>query len=122
MYYINSFEEGKNNHISRTINPQQKNNYQFERYNNYSLSNINQAESRLSTSKEEKKLNKNINPMNETSIKVMRTHSLVELTKKALHLNEKKEENKNNVNDSVPKTLERSKYFNDETRIIFKKL
>ena len=119
MYYINSFEEGKNNHISRTINPQQKNNYQFERYNNYSLSNQNQAESRLSTSKEEKKLNKNINPMNETSIKIMRTHSLVELTKKALHLNEKKEENKNNVNDSVPKTVERSKYFNDETRIIY---
>ena len=122
IYSINSGEERKDNNISKTINLQQKNNnYLFNRYSNYTLLNQNKTDRQLSTRKEEKRLNRNSinNIMNETSNKVLRTHSLVELTKKALHLNDKKEENKNNLNDSFSKTVDRNKYFNGEKRIIY---
>jgi hypothetical protein len=49
----------------------------------------------------------------------MRTHSLVELTKKALYLKEEKEENKNNGKETIPKSINKNQYFHDENKVIY---
>jgi len=122
MYTINSMEEKKDDYFSKTINPQSNNNnYIFNKYNKSTYSNQKHIEESLSSKKEENQINKNNmnNIQNGASMKVTRTHSLVELTKRALHLKEAKEENKNNGNDSVPKTINKNKCFEDENKVIY---
>jgi len=122
MYTINSIEERKDDNFSKIINPQLKNNnYLFNKYNKNFYSNNIQIERQLSSRKDEKKINKNNmnNNQNGFSNKVMRTHSLVELTKKALHLKEEKEENKNNGKEPIPKTINKNQYFDDENKVIY---
>ena len=122
MCTLNSIEERKVGNYGKTINPQSnKNIYLFNKYSKNTYSNKNQLERSLSSKKEEKKINQNnISDIdNKTTVKVIRTHSLVELTKKALHLKDAKEDNKNNENVPVPKTIYRNKYFNEENCNIY---
>ena len=119
---LNSIEERKVGNYGKTINPQSnKNIYLFNKYSKNTYSNKNQLERSLSSKKEEKKINQNnISDIdNKTTVKVIRTHSLVQLTKKALHLKDAKEDNKNNENVPVPKTIYRNKYFNEENCNIY---
>ena len=122
MYTINSVEERKDgDNFTKTINLQtQKKSYLFNKYNSNTYSNKGNIEKTLVSKKNEnkKKINKNIldteNPM-----KVSRNHSLVELTRKALHLIDKKPENKKiSKYDSVSKVLNQKKYFKDEKKVI----
>ena len=122
MYTINSVEERKDNdNITKTINPQNQNNsYLFDKYNSNTYSNKRHIEKTLSYKENgnRKKINKNILEMG-NPVKVSRTHSLVELTRKALHLIDKKSENKNiNEYDSVSKALNQKKYFKDNKKVM----
>jgi Dullard-like phosphatase family protein len=126
MYNINSIEERKDDNSSKTIKPEieHNNNYLLGKYRNNTYSNKAQSEKTLIAKKEEKKININKNNIeNENSSRIFRAHSLVELTKKALHLpiskEENKNKNKNNEYDSVSKVLNRMKYFNNENTIIY---
>ena len=119
MYTINYMEESKDDNFSKTIIPQQKEkNYLFEKYSQNKNLNKMQMDRSLSYKKDDKKINK-YNYGNETATKVYRTHSLVELTKKALHLIEIQKENKNNGYDSVSKALNKNKFFNEENKLIY---
>ena len=113
MYTINSIEERKTNNYNKTIEPPMEKNNFFDnkQSNNNALSNKSELERTLTP---KPNYRKNMNHMNKTknqnNIKVNRHHSLVEMTKKALHLVDTKEEDKNDEFDSVSKAL--NKYNN----------
>ena len=119
MYTINSIiEESKDDNFSKTINPQtNKNNYLLARFSNYNNSNKNQIDRSLSVKRNEKKKNQNIIEKG-TASKVVRNHSLVEITKKALHLIEK-EEKKNKGYDPGPINSNKNGIFDENNRIIY---
>ena len=118
MYTINTIEESKED-FRKPINPQtDKRNYFVNKYNSNTYSNRRESEKKYSTftlRRDEYRENKNKDE--NTSQKVYRTLSLVELTKKALHLNDKKEERKINKYDSVSKVINTKNYLNVEKKI-----
>ena len=120
MYTINYMEESKIDNFSKTINPQlTKNNYIIDKQNkNLSLNKM-QSDRSLSYKNDENKINKNNNFENRTAVKVVRAHSLVDLTKKALHLIEAKEENKSLGINYITNVFDKNKNDNEEKRIIY---
>jgi hypothetical protein len=110
MYTINSVEENKDN-FKKAINANtEKNNYILNKYSSNTYSSRRDSAKKLESKREEISKNKN-NDENGPPMKVSRTHSLVELTKKALHLNDKKAEKKINEYESVSKALNKKKLF-----------
>ena len=112
MYTINSIEERKNNTYSKILNtPVEKNNYLINNSNNNTIASKRQLERTLTPKINYKKNENHMNKIkNQNTIKVNRQYSLVELTKKALHLEDIKdvtEEKKNDEYDSVSKALNR---------------
>ena len=112
MYTINSIEERKNNTYSKILNtPVEKNNYLINNSNNNIIASKRQLERTLTPKINYKKNENHMNKIkNQNTIKVNRQYSLVELTKKALHLEDikdVKEDKKNDEYDSVSKALNR---------------
>ena len=112
MYTINSIEERKNNTYSKILNtPFEKNNYLINNSNNNTIASKRQLERTLTPKINYKKNENHMNKIkNQNTIKVNRQYSLVELTKKALHLEDIKDVKEDKINDeydSVSKALNR---------------
>ena len=112
MYTINSIEERKNNTYSKILNtPVEKNNYLINNSNNNTIASKRQLERTLTPKINYKKNENHMNKIkNQNTIKVNRQYSLVELTKKALHLEDIKDVKEDKINDeydSVSKALNR---------------
>ena len=112
MYTINSIEERKNNTYSKILNtPVEKNNYLINNSNNNIIASKRQLERTLTPKINYKKNENHMNKIkNQNTIKVNRQYSLVELTKKALHLEDIKDVKEDKINDeydSVSKALNR---------------
>ena len=121
MYAINTIEESKDDFRTTINSNTEKNNYLANKYNSNTYSNKRESDKKLTTftsKRDEYKDNKNKDE-NVPSLKVYRTHSLVELTKKALHLNDRKDERKIKKYESVSKALDTKNYLNDEKKIIY---
>ena len=121
MYAINTIEESKDDFRTTINSNTEKNNYLDNKYSSNTYSNRRGPDKKLATftsKRDEYKENKNKDE-NVPSLKVYRTHSLVELTKKALHLNDRKDERKLKKYDSVSKALDTKNYLNNEKKIIY---
>ena len=118
MYTINTIEESKDDFRKQINSQTDKNNYLINKYSSNTYSNKREPDKKYSTfTFKRDEYRENRNKDENASQKVYRTHSLVELTKKALHLNDKKEERKINKYDSVSKVLNAKNYLNGERKI-----
>jgi hypothetical protein len=118
MYTINTEEENKDNFKKEINTSTEKNNYLLNKYSSNTYSSRRESAKKLESKKEEIIKNKD-NDENGAPMKVYRTHSLVELTKKALHLNDKKAEKKISEYESVSKALNKKNFLNGEKKIIY---
>ena len=118
MYTINTVEENKDNFKKEINTSIEKNNYLLNKYSSNTYSSRRESAKKLESKKEEIIKNKD-NDENGAPMKVYRTHSLVELTKKALHLNDKKAEKKISEYESVSKALNKKNFLNGEKKIIY---